>query len=95
MGNINKLLKEAFAEKKELEARLVKLNKAIEILGGFVVKSKKRHHNAATRKKMKDAWARRKAREDKPSMVLTVRKEPTIEERQAAAIEKLKQGSNE
>lgn len=103
MGNISKLLKEAFAEKKELEARLVKLTRAIEILGGEIenkVPKAKRRHNAATRAKMKDAWARRKAnaKKDEPSMVLSVRKdtsEPTtlsLEERQAAAIAKIKQG---
>lgn len=56
-------------------------------------------HNDETKAKMREAWKRRKAREKKdgPSMVLSVRKEPTeptLEERQAAAIAKLQQGKD-
>lgn len=62
------LLKTALNERKELLEQLEKVNKVIELLGGDVspVRPRVRRHNAATRKKMKEAWARRKQQEVPP-----------------------------
>lgn len=60
---MNNLLKLAIEERKELVSRLENINKVIELLGGNIDKKEKRQHNEETRKKMKEAWAKRRQKE--------------------------------